>query len=76
MAHIVNKNNALEAIQDLKIEDGSGIYNHQQVHVDDISELCLDIVANITGQESDTTSQQTWKGCISRFSQRARRLYN
>jgi hypothetical protein len=48
----------------------------QQVHVDDVSELCLDVLASTIEPESGTTSQQILKACIDRFSQRTRPLYN
>ena len=70
------KNNELVTTGDLKKEHQSLVDSPQQVHVDDISELCLDVLVGITEQESDTTSQKILKGCIDRFSQRTRPLYN
>jgi len=50
--------------------------SHQQVHVDDISELCIDVLAGISEHESDTCNQQILKDCMDRFNQRIRPLYN
>ena len=71
-----NKNNELVTTDDLKKEHQSLVDCPRQVHVDDISELCLDVLVGITEQESDTTTQKILKGCIDRFSQRTRPLYN
>ena len=71
-----NKTNELVTTDDLKKEHQSLVDSPRQVHVDDISELCLDVLVGITEQESDTTTQEILKGCIERFSQRTRPLYN
>ena len=70
------KNNELVTADDLKIEHQSLVDSPRQVHVDDISELCLDVLVGISEQESDTTTQNILKACIDRFSQRTRPLYN
>jgi len=70
------KNNELATTDDLKKEHQSLVDSPRQVHVDDISELCLDVLVGISEQESDTTTQKILKGCIERFSQRTRPLYN
>jgi len=70
------KNNGLVATDDLEKEHQSLVDSPRQVHVDDISELCLDVLVGITEQESDTTTQKILKDCIDRFSQRTRPLYN
>jgi len=75
-AHYAPKNNELGATAEFKNEHQSLVDSPQQVHVDDISELCLDVLVGISEQESDTTTQKILKGCIDRFSQRTRPLYN
>jgi len=75
-AHYSPKNNELGATGEFKNEHQSLVDSPQHVHVDDISELCLDVLVGISEQESDTTTQKILKGCIDRFSQRTRPLYN
>jgi hypothetical protein len=72
----LRKNNELLTINELKKECQSLGDSTRQVHVDDISELCLDVLVGINEQESDTSTQQILEGCIDRFSQRTRPLYN
>jgi len=69
-------NNKLVTSHGLNQEDRPVSDSHQQVHVDDISELCLDVLAGISEQESDTCTQQILKDCMGRFNQRIRPLYN
>ena len=69
-------NNELVTSQGLNQEDQPVSDSQQQVHVDDISELCLDVLAGISEQESDTCNQQFLKDCMDRFNQRIRPLYN
>jgi hypothetical protein len=69
-------NNELVTSQGLSQEDRPVSNSHQQVHVDDISELCIDVLAGISEQESDTCNQQILKDCMDRFNQRIRPLYN
>ena len=71
-----SKNNELVISLGLNKEDRSMSDSYQQVHVDDISELCLDVLVGISEQESDTSTQQILKDCLDRFSQRTRPLYN
>ena len=69
-------NKELVRDSDLKEEHRALGQSAQQVHVDDVSELCLDVLASTIEPESGTTSQQILKACIDRFSQRTRPLYN
>ena len=69
-------NNELVTGQGLSQEDRPVSDSHQQVHVDDISELCLDVLSGISEQESDTCTQQILKDCMDRINQRIRPLYN
>ena len=69
-------NDELVTSQGLSQEGRPVSDSHQQVHVDDISELCLDVLAGISEQESDTCTQQILKDCMDRFNQRIRPLYN
>ncbi len=71
-----NSINELASSKDFKIEDRSESNNHEHVHVDDISELCLDVLVGVSDQESKATIQQILKDAIDRFNQRTRTLYN
>jgi len=71
-----HKNNELVTIHDLNKEHQYSSDSHQYVHVDDISELCLDAFVGISEQEADTSTRQILKECLGRFSKRIRPLYN
>ena len=66
----------LKYIQDQIIEDELGTHNQQLVHVDDISELCLDVLFGFGVGAPDENSQLILKDTIDRFNQRIRPLYN
>ncbi len=68
--------NELEILQYLQIEDGPGIDKLQQIHVDDVSELCLDVLFSMSDKKSEVNTQQTLKDVIDRFNERIRPLYN
>ena len=71
-----HKNNELVTMHDLKKEHQYSSDSYQHVHVDDISELCLDAFVGISEQEPDTSTRQILKECLDRFSKRIRPLYN
>jgi len=52
------------------------IDGHQRVHVDDISELCLDALVGINEQVAEASTHHILKDCLGRFSRRIRPLYN
>ena len=69
-------NNELETAHGLKEKHRSDNDSREIVHVDDISELCLDVLVNSGDQESDANTQRILKDAIDRFNQRVRPLYN
>jgi len=73
---IYNIINNLESLQSLDDECTDGVDNYEKIHVDDISELCFDVLAEISGQEPEANTQQILKDAVGRFKQRIRPLYN
>ena len=70
------KYNEVETIGHLIDEHQSFGDWQQKIHVDDISELCLDVLVGISEQESGTSARQILNDCVDRFNQRIRPLYN
>ena len=70
------KYNEVETIGHLIDEHQSFGDWQQKIHVDDISELCLDVLVGISEQESGTSARQILNDCVDRFNQRTRPLYN
>ena len=71
--HIIND---LGDLQSPDEEYKGSIDNYEKIHVDDISELCFDVLVRISGQEPEANSQQILKDAVDRFNRRIRPLYN
>jgi len=72
----LHNNNMLDSISDSNSQHQFLIDGHQRVHVDDISELCLDALVGINEQVAEASTHHILKDCLGRFSRRIRPLYN